>query len=88
MNEILAIVVFAFFAERIVANQDYDNMDDETIASNPDDLVSFIFDSRHTFADIYSTFDCILQYGIKNLYSETKDISVLRKELVRLNNIC
>lgn len=88
MNEILAIVVFAFFAERIVAKQDYDNMDDETIASNPDDLVSFIFDSRHTFADIYSTFDCILQYGIKNLYSETKDISVLRKELVRLNNIC
>lgn len=82
MNELLAIVVFAFFAERIVAIKDYDLMDDESIASNADDLIGFIFDSRHTFADIYSTFDCILQYGVKNLYSDTKDISVLRKELV------
>jgi len=82
MNEILAIVVVAFFAERIVAKKDYDNLDEESIASNPDDLVAFIFDSRHTFADIYSTFDCILQFGVKNLYSDTKDITVLRKELV------
>lgn len=32
MNELLAIVVFAFFAERIVAKVDYDYMDAETIA--------------------------------------------------------
>lgn len=87
MNELLAIVVFAFFAERIVAKVDYDYMDAESIASNADNLIGFIFDSRHTFADIYSTFDCILQYGVKNLYSETKDISALRKELVSIIRI-
>jgi hypothetical protein len=82
MNEILAIIVFAFFAERIGTKKEYDFIDDETIASNPDDLIAFIFDSRHTFADIYSTFNAVLLYGVKNLYSETKDITVLRKELV------
>lgn len=60
MNEILAIVVFAFFAERIVTKKDYNFIDDHSIASSPDDLVAFIFDSRHTFADIYSTYNCIL----------------------------
>jgi len=29
INEILAIVVFAFFAERVVTKKDYDSMDDE-----------------------------------------------------------
>lgn len=84
MNEILAIVVVAFFAERIVVKKDFDHLDDESIASNSDDLVSFIFDSRHTFADIYSTFDSILQFGVKNLYTDTKDITELRKEMVRI----
>jgi hypothetical protein len=82
MNEILAIVVFAFFAERIVTKKNYDFIDDDSIANNPDDLVAFIFDSRHTFADIYCTYNSILQYGVKNLYAETKDITILRKELV------
>ena len=68
MNEILAVIVFAFFAERIEVSKDYDSIDSEAIASNPNDLVAFIFDSRHTFADIYSTFDCILSFGVKNLY--------------------
>ena len=87
MYEILAIVVFAFFAERVTPKKDYEFIDDHSIATNPDDLVSFIFDSKHTFADIYSTYNCILQYGVKNLYAETKDISVLRKELV-INIFC
>lgn len=68
MNEILAIVVFAFFAERVIASKDYDKMDADTIAEDPDDLIGFIFDSRHTFADIYDTYSCILGYGVKNLY--------------------
>lgn len=34
MNEILAIIVFAFFAERIETKKDFDSMDSETIASS------------------------------------------------------
>ena len=68
MNEILAIIVFAFFAERIQIYNDYDKLTDADIAADSDTLVSFIFYSRHTFADIYSTFNKVLGFGIKNLY--------------------
>jgi hypothetical protein len=68
MNEILAIVVFAFFAERIETFKDFDMIDADTIATNHNDLIAFIFDSRHTFADIYSTYNQFLAYGVKNLY--------------------
>jgi hypothetical protein len=68
MNEILAIVVVAYFAERIESKIDFSTLSTEEIANSPDNLIEFIFDSRHTFADIYSTFNMILSYGIKNLY--------------------
>ena len=84
MNEILAIVVFAFFAERVQVDTDFDSLTPEEIAQDFETLTSFIFDSRHTFADIYSTFNRILGFGIKNLYQETKDISELRNELVSI----
>jgi hypothetical protein len=87
MNEILAIVVVAYFAERIESNKDFDTMSVYEISNTPENLTEFIFDSRHTFADIYSTFNMILSYGVKNLYQETKDISELRKELVSIYNI-
>jgi hypothetical protein len=57
MNEVLAMVVMAFFAERVHTTKDFDHMTSDEIASNTDDLISFIFDYRHTFADIYTTFD-------------------------------
>jgi len=60
INEILAIVVFAFFAERIQTKYDYEDVSSEEIARSPNDLINFIFDSRHTFADIYSCFNAIL----------------------------
>ena len=85
MNEILSIVVIAYLAERIETDIDFDSWSDEDISSSPENLTAFIFDSRHMFADIYSTFNQILSYGIKNLYQETKDISELRKELVSIN---
>lgn len=68
MNEILAMVVMAFFAERIQTQTEFGKMSSESIAESTEDLVDFIFDYRHTFADIYSSFDNILQFGIKNLY--------------------
>jgi hypothetical protein len=68
MNELLAIIVFAFFAERIESKKDFDMIDADSIATNPNDLIEFLFDSRHTFADIYSTYNQFLAYGVKNLY--------------------
>ena len=86
MNEILAIIVFAYFAERVAVEEDLSGLSDSDIGADQDKLVGFLFDSRHTFADIYSTFDRVLGFGIKNLYLETKDISELRKELVRYDS--
>ena len=82
MNEVLAIIVFAFFAERIRVEKDLHQLKTEDIVADSETLTGFIFDSRHTFADIFSIFNRILGFGIKNLYLETKDISELRKELV------
>lgn len=82
MNELLAIIVFAFFAERVETNKDFDKMSDEGICEEPEDLIALIFDSRHTFADIYTTFSRMLAFGVKNLYQETKDISILKQEMV------
>lgn len=83
LNEVLAIVVFAFFAERLPAAADLDARPPEEVAASPELLAQCVFDARHTFADIYSTFARILALGVKDLYQETKDISELRKELVR-----
>lgn len=74
-------MVFAFFAERLTCKS-LEHLTPEEIAESPETFTSFVFDSRHTFADIYSTYDRILAFGIKNLFQETKDISELRKELV------
>ena len=82
MNEILAIIVFAYFSERLHVEQDLDYLSTDEIIADPDLFSQYVFDSRHTFADIYSTMSRILSFGIKNLYQETKDISELRKELV------
>jgi hypothetical protein len=80
MNEILAIVVFAYFGERQGTSLDFTKMSDKEISENPDNLCAYIFDARHTIADVYDAYNCILTFGIKNLYLETKDITELRKE--------
>lgn len=68
MNEVLSIVVIAYFAERIESQRDLDSLSVEEISKDQDALTEFIFDSKHTFADIYTTFNAILSFGIKNLY--------------------
>ena len=82
MNEILAIIVVAYFAERVESKREFDKMSPEEIAEDNELLTEFIFDARHTFADVYAVFNSVMQFGVKNLYQETKDISELRKELV------
>jgi len=83
LNEVLAIIVFAFFAERLPPAVALDSKADAEVAASPELFAQVVFDGRHTFADIYATFNRVLALGIKNLYQETKDISELRKELVR-----
>ncbi len=83
LNEVLAIIVFAFFAERLPPAEALDSKADAEVAASPELFAQVVFDGRHTFADIYATFNRVLALGIKNLYQETKDISELRKELVR-----
>ena len=68
MNEVLAIIVVAFFAERLDCSKDFDKMSVEEIGGDTDLLTQFIFDARHTFADIYTVCNSVLQFGIKNLY--------------------
>lgn len=86
MNEILAIVVMAFLAEYHMESKkpdDLENLAAWEIAKDSDTLISFLFDARHLFADVYTLYDQILQFGIKNLYTETKDISQLKEELYK-----
>jgi hypothetical protein len=52
-------------------------------------MIAFIFDEQHTFADIYQTFDKILSMGVKNLYTDTKDLVQLKDEMSQMekNNL-
>lgn len=37
-------------------------------------------------ADVYTVYDRVLQLGVQMLYQDTKDISLLRKELAKRNS--
>lgn len=78
MNEVLAIIVYAFFQE--VTSYDLVihtscNEDLHEVAKSEDSIVNFLFDIGHTFADIYWSFDRVMQLGIKHLYQVTKDMA-------------
>ena len=77
MNEVLAILVYAFFQEIvrnpedkpqdvIVKNKCNENV--EEVSASQEKMIGFIFDEGHTFADIYWCFDRVMQFGIKQLY--------------------
>ena len=80
MNEILAIIALVYDTERLddSVHQDWEKMDDTVIAQNH--LMEFLFDPVHVVGDIYTSFDRILQIGVKFLYMDTKDITVLNQE--------
>ena len=77
MNEILAIIALVYDTERLddSVHQDWEKMDDAVIAQQH--LMEFLFDPLHVVSDIYTSFDKILQIGVKFLYMDTKDITVL-----------
>ena len=47
--------------------------------------MEFLFDPVHVVSDIYTSFDKILQIGVKLLYMDTKDITVLNQERRKRN---
>lgn len=85
MNEILAILAIVYDTERVSdeSSQDWDTIDDSIIAENH--LIDFLFDPKFVNADIYTSFDQVLQLGIKFLYMDTKDITVLINERKKRN---
>lgn len=85
MNEILAILAVVFDTERMPdsSSQDWEQMADEEIAENH--LIDFLFDPKYAISDIYTSFDQILQLGIKFLYMDTKDITILINERKKKN---
>ena len=70
MNECLAILVYAFFQEVERTEQIYNSCDEneEDILSSDETFIEFFFSEGHTFADIYWSFDRVMQLGIKYLY--------------------
>ena len=75
MNEVLAILVCAFFSETVPsdpAEKEDDKMkilkDEEILALTEDQMIVLLFDQWHTYADIYWCFDRVLGLGIKYLY--------------------
>ena len=72
MNEVLAILVCAFFSETQPCPEELSSQGDlmlEEIEGLTDEqLIQIIFDENHTYADIYWCFERMMGLGIKYLY--------------------
>mmetsp|Transcript_14926 Transcript_14926/g.23108 ORF Transcript_14926/g.23108 Transcript_14926/m.23108 type:complete len:99 (+) Transcript_14926:253-549(+) len=44
-------------------------------------MIGFLFSRRHAYADVYWCFDRIMNLGIKHLYSVSKDMGQVKKEM-------
>jgi hypothetical protein len=89
MNEVLALIVYAFFQEvntkgdEIIKSKTKCSENLEEITKSNESMMSFFFDEGHTFADVYLCFDRVMQLGVKYLYEVTKDIATLKAEVCR-----
>jgi hypothetical protein len=84
MNEVLAIIVFVFFAEQIKSNETYTKYTlEEAQELSDDQIIEILFDSKHIYADIFWCFERIMALGVKYLYQVTKDIATLRAEITK-----
>lgn len=88
MNEVLAILVIALCVEVVHTSKasflPQSTKCSETvdqIMSSDNSIIDFIFSEKHVMADIYWCFDRMMQFGIKNLYQVTKDVSQLKAEI-------
>ena len=71
MNEILALIFFAVYAE----------LSDREEGSTEDEVISDLHDREHVVADIYTIFTRVLDLGIKELYGFSDDVSAIKKAM-------
>ena len=88
MNEVLAILVIALCVEvtrstkaGYLTQSSKCSESVEQITASDSAIIDFIFSEHHVMADIYWCFDRMMQFGIKNLYQVTKDVSQLKAEI-------
>ena len=69
MNEVLAIIVFTFFAEQIKCQggQQVYTQEEAQLLSD-DQVMDIMFDSSQIYADIFWCFERVMGLGIKQLY--------------------
>ena len=75
MNEILAIVMFAFYAEKVEKTS---SAKIDSIVSE-EDALRFILDEKFMTADIYAVFSWIMDLGVKELFGTNTDVSAIKE---------
>ena len=81
MNEIMAIIYFAFYAEKAGVHDDVDKKKNSEIAEDPQLLIKFLFNEKHINADIFIVFERIMSMGIKELYGTIDDVVSIKNQL-------
>lgn len=69
MNEILAIIMFAFYAEWVPKQTHNDEI------ATPEEALNYLHDEQFLSHDIYTLFERIMDLGIKELYGTNSDLS-------------
>ena len=88
INEILAMTIYAFFQEAISDEEtplESIDIEDIEVAKNMTNsqICNFIFNERVIFGDIYWCFERIMSFGMHTMFQMTKDMNVLKKEIVQ-----
>lgn len=81
MNEIIAVIYFAFYAEKSAKDEQIDKKADSEISKNHDDLIKFLYNEKHINADIFIVFERVMSMGIKELYGTIDDITSIKNQL-------
>lgn len=83
MNEILAILVLAFFSEYRLSNVQIEKHSEDQLSQlSNEEIIDILFNEKHVYADIFWCFDRIMSLGVKQLYQVTKDMATLKKEII------
>lgn len=81
MNEIIAVIYFAFYAEKADKNDEVDKLTDDEIISSDESLISFMFNQKHINADVFTVFERVMSMGIKELYGTIDDLSSIKSQI-------
>ncbi|CAI2359005.1 unnamed protein product [Moneuplotes crassus] len=81
MNEIIAVIYFVFAAEKVQEDIDIDQLSDSEIASDHDNLIKFLYNTKHMNADVFIIFERVMSMGIKELYGTIDDLTTIKGKL-------